>query len=132
MQEARDVGGVVFQDGPVVLLARVTGADGAPIGPADVESVRYTITELDECDPELSAGVAGHEQVGLATNTVVQASLQVDPLWSVDADGYNFRHDVDISDHPAFPNARRLYQVRYELFPYVGQKVVFRFLLRAI
>ena len=75
---------------------------------------------------------AGHDAASLAVGTTVFDALQNDSLWTVDSTGYNFRHEVDVSTNEAFPQAGVSYQVRYELTPMTGQKVVFRFHLRAI
>jgi len=58
--------------------------------------------------------------------------LQTGGLWTIDQVGYNFRHEIDVSQDEAFPKAGAHYQVRYELTPPTGQKSIVRFQLRVI
>lgn len=132
MPTAHDIPGAVFKDGAATLLARVVNADGAPVVAADLTSVEYTVAEVDERRPGELTPVAGHQGRPLSVGQVVFDALQTDPVWTTDATGYNFRHDVDVSQDEAFPRAGALYQVRYQLTPVVGQKSVFRFLLRCL
>lgn len=132
MPLAQDIRGTVFQNGTAVLMARVVGPDGDPIETADVSSIRYSIYEINHLDPGDLSVVAGHEDVALTVGNVIYDTLQTGGLWTVDATGYNFRHEVDVSSDPAFPNAHADYQVRYEVTPTSGQVVVFRFLLHAL
>lgn len=132
MANASDHYGVVFNKGSATLLARVVDCNGDPIVSTDIESAAYSVIEVDECDPEASTVVAGHDSVELLPSVVVFDTLQTDSAWSVDATGYNFRHELVVATNEAFPKRGRLYQVRYQLTPYVGQRVVFRFSLRSI
>ena len=88
--------------------------------------------EVDECDPTGAAPVEGHGQQSLAPAQVLYDTLQAPAIWTTDAVGFNFRHDLDVGAHDAFPMRGRLYHVRYVLWPASGQKIVFRFALRAI
>lgn len=132
MPHATDNFGTVFERGAAVLLARVALADGAPITRAQVASVRYTIYGLDPCEPHAGQPVAGHDDAPLVVSEVVFDTLQTGGPWTVDAVGYNFRHEVAVGANEAFPAAGRDYQVRYELQSVSGARVVVRFQLRAI
>ncbi len=52
--------------------------------------------------------------------------------WTVDQIGYNFRHVLDVTSHPAFPTAGRHYLVEFSLRPVRGQVILVRFRLYAI
>ena len=76
--------------------------------------------------------MTGHSSVSLATADVVFSALRTDPLWTVDAVGYNFRHVLDVSAHPAFPIAGRRYLIEYQLTPAEGQSILVRFRINVI
>lgn len=132
MTVAADVYGAVFERGSAVLLARVVDADGSAVSTDSISSIAYTITQLEESNTLSSSAVVGHEQVPLQPSDVLYNVLQTGAVWTVDAQGYNFRHEIDVSVNDAFPMAGVDYQVRYVLQPISGQKTVFRFVLRAI
>ncbi|MEM6329101.1 MAG: hypothetical protein AAF790_02515 [Planctomycetota bacterium] len=132
MPNAQDTPGAVFKNGAAILLARVVGADGQAITASDLSSIRYSVLELDECRPNTSVVVPGPDGVAIAAAPTVFDTRQTDALWTVDAAGYNFRHELDVATNDAFPKAGVAYQVRYEMTPVSGQKVVFRFHLRAV
>lgn len=132
MATARDTLGSVFKQGTATLMARVIDAAGDPINPTDVATCHYSVLEVNEAEPDESAVIAGHDNVALGVGDVLFASLQTDDRWTLDAQGYNFRHEIDISSSNAFPKAGVRYYVRYRLAPSVGQPVIFRFALRAI
>lgn len=132
MAIASDTYGAVFKNGAAILLARVVGADGQLVVPGDVALITYSVLELDERRPDETTVVEGHEAKVLLADEVFFAGLQSDSLWSADTTGYNFRHEIDVSAYEAFPAAGVSYQVRYEVTPTSGQKLVFRFHLRAI
>lgn len=132
MSTAQETYGTVFKQSSAVLLARIVGADAEAIVQADVTAIRYSILKLRECQPDVSEAIAGHDDVALTVSEVVFDTLQTDDLWSADVVGYNFRHELDVSTDEAFPTAGVSYQVRYEVTPVSGQKIVFRFVLRAI
>lgn len=132
MPVASDIQGKVFRHGSAVLMARVVSSAGADLNQASVSAVSYTIYELTTNDPSGLSIVTGHSGVSLTVGDVIFDTLQDDEAWTVDSQGYNFRHEVDVSTNEAFPNAGRVYQVRYELTPVTGQKTIFRFQLRCI
>jgi hypothetical protein len=132
MPTAHDITGMVFQDASAVLLARVVGSSGTPLAPSSIQSAEYTIFELDETDESVAQPVLGHTQQSLTVNSLLSSSLQHDSLWDVDAQGYNFRHELDATAHSPFPHAGLFYRVVYKLTPTSGQPIVIRFRLRAI
>lgn len=132
MATSQDTFGTVFKNGGAILLARVVDGAGDPITTSDVVSLSYSVLELDDCDPNSTTAVSGHDSESLSVGSVVFDTLQTDSLWTVDATGYNFRHEIDVATDEAFPKAGVSYQARYVLTPVSGQKMVFRFHLRAI
>ncbi len=132
MAIAADIRGTVFKNGSAVLLARVVGPEGDPVATTDISSLNYSVLEIDPCDPDALTPVAGHDNVQLTVGDVFYDSLQTGGPWSVDATGYNFLHEVDVSGDEAFPVAGARYLVRYEAVPVSGQKTVFRFLVTCI
>lgn len=132
MPNARDIPGTVFKNGSCTLLARVVGADGRPIVRADVASAQYTVYLLDETDADAGMPVAGHVDVSLEVAGLLYDALQKDALWDVDDVGYNFKHMLDVSAHPAFAAAGSTYRIVFELTPASGQVVLVRFRVHAI
>ena len=132
MADAIDIYGTAFKNGSASLLARVVGQSGADIVQADLSAVRYTVFLLDDQDPDSRTAVANHTDITLSVAQVIFDSLQLDPLWTVDEIGYNFRHVLDVSPHPAFSIAGRNYLVEYQLTPMVGQVILVRFRLNII
>ena len=76
--------------------------------------------------------MANHANAALAVADVVFDTLQTDPIWTVDATGYNFRHVLDVSAHQAFTVAGRRYLVEYQLTPAAGQMILVRFRINVI
>jgi len=132
MPNARDIHGAVFRDGTATLLARVVDADEVAITQSDLTTAEYSVYQLDPRSPDERRAIAGHDEQALVITDVVFDTLQTGAPWSVDATGYNFRHEIDISSNQAFPTAGAVYQVRYELTPTSGQPIVFRFELRCL
>jgi hypothetical protein len=132
MPVANDIQGKVFRHGSAVCMARIVNAAGQVLTRASVASLEYTVYELSADDPSGLVPVTGHNGVALTVSTVVFDSLQNDGGWTVDAVGYNFRHELNVATNEAFASAGKVYQVRYELTPVLGQKIVFRFQLRCI
>jgi hypothetical protein len=132
MAEAFDIHGTAFKNGSVTLLARIVGASGSNIVPADVYTVKYTVYLLDDQNPDNRTAVADHADVALTVADVLFATLQTDPSWTADATGYNFRHVLDVLTHQAFTVAGRRYLVEYQLTPTVGQTILVRFRINVI
>jgi len=132
MTVAKDIQGTVFQNATATFMARVESSAGVNLDQAAVASIKYTISEISQADPRAQRAVIGHENTLLDKTAVIYDVLQNDATWTVDAIGYNFRHEIDVSQHEAFPQRGEVYQVRYEIVPAVGQKIVFRFCVRCI
>ena len=132
MAVAKDIHAVVFRNATATFMSRVENASGLAINQASIASILYTVYELSKDDPTVLTPVTGHQNVALNISGVVYDTLQLDSAWTVDTVGYNFRHELDVSLNEAFPSAGKLYQVRYELTPVLGQKIVFRFQVRSI
>ena len=132
MPQAKDIFGTAFKNGSAILMARIVDAAGANVQQAGLSAIGYSIYELDPCRPDNLAVVAGHDGISLDVVDVIFNALQTGGLWTVDEEGYNFRHEIDVSATEAFPKAGVQYQVRYELTPTSGQKTIVRFQLRVI
>ena len=132
MPYAKDIHGTAFKKGSAVLMARIVDSDGENVQQAGISSIEYSIYELDLCRPDNLSIVAGHDGVSLSVDDVIFDVLQTGGLWTVDEEGFNFRHEIDVSESEAFPQAGVQYQVRYELLPTAGQKTIVRFQLRVI
>ena len=131
MPEARDIGGSVFKNGSATLLARVIGWDGAVLAPGGVSSIVCTTALLDDQDPDVELPVAGHENVPLAVEAVLSATLRLDALWTRDAVGYNFKHVLPLTQ-PLFTLAGRNYRVCYRILPTDGPVILVRYRLHAV
>jgi hypothetical protein len=132
MPQAKDIYGTAFKNGSAILMARIVDAAGANVQQAGIAAIEYSVFELDPCRPDDLAIVSGHDGVALTVANVIYNSLQTGGLWTLDATGYNFRHDIDVTSSEAFPKAGVEYQIRYELTPTTGQKSIVRFQLRVI
>ena len=132
MTEARDIHGTAMKNGSAALLARVVGNDGQAIARAAIDAVHYSVFLLDDFDPDARSAVAGHDDAALDVEDVVFDTLQNDARWTVDGIGYNFRHALDVREHPALPVAGRRYLVEFRLTPIAGQPILVRFRLNVI
>jgi hypothetical protein len=132
MPHASDIHGTAFKNGSAVLMARIVDSAGDYVQQVGITEIEYSIYELDPCRSDVLAPVAGHDGVALDVEDVIYNTLETGGLWTVDETGYNFRHEIDVSQSEAFPKAGVQYQVRYELTPSVGQKTIVRFQMRVI
>jgi hypothetical protein len=132
MPQANDIYGAAFKNGSAVLMARIVDSAGANVQQSGLGAIEYSVFELDPCRPDNLSAVAGHDGLALTVASVIFNALQTGGLWTVDEVGYNFRHEIDVSQDEAFPKAGALYQVRYVLTPASGQKTIVRFQIRAI
>ncbi len=132
MAHAADIFGTVFKNGSSTLLARVVGADGAPIKQADIASGKYSVYLLDHDDPDEMTVVTGHDGVSIDVGSVIFDTLQTDTIWDVDETGYNLKHVLDVSANQAFIVAGRDYRIVFELVPGGGQVILVRFRVHAI
>jgi hypothetical protein len=132
MPPAKDIHGTAFKNGTALLMARIVDTAGSPIQQSGVASLEYSIFELDPNLPDELTAIAGHDAVELDVADVIFNIPQTGGLWTVDDVGYNFRHEIDVTETEAFPKAGAQYQVRYVLTPTTGQKTIVRFQLRVI
>jgi len=127
-----EIYGSTFAGASVVLMARVAFADGTLVAPDDIESATYTVTERDPCGLAPATPIEGHAGVTLEAEHVLSASLLEEPPWEVDEIGFNFRHEIDVTESPAFVTAGRSYRIEYVLTPTDGQPIVVRFVIEAL
>lgn len=132
MTTVQETRGVVLNGATVLLMGRLVRSDGELLLASEASALTYGVVARDPCCPGENEAVSGHESVALLPTDVLYEALQTDAAWDVDATGYNFRHEIDITTNDAFPDAGRSYVVRYELIPITGQPIVFRFLIEAI
>lgn len=132
MAEAIDIYGTAFKNGSVTLLARIVGQSDGNVLPADINTITYSVCLLDDQNPDSRTAVAGHTGVALPVADLIFNTLQTDAIWTVDTIGYNFRHVLGVSTHPAFAVAGRRYLVEYQLTPAVGQMILVRFRINVI
>ncbi len=130
MAGAKDIQGTVFQQATATFMARVENSEATNLDQASVTAITYTVSVVGH--DENPNTIPGHEKVILDKANVIYDVLQNDATWTVDSIGYNFRHEIDVSQHEAFPKAGEIYQIRYEVTPVTGQKIVFRFRVRCI
>jgi len=126
--------GQAVRNRSVILLARMVDARGVPIRPADVTTMEYSVYELDGWQPGCFTPIAGHERAALRVAEVLFDSLQLDKAWTVDGEGYNFRHaiNLDFGRKGRFPAAGADCEVRYRITPAIGGKTNVRFHLRGV
>lgn len=94
-----------------LLLARLRAWDGDYLLQADVDAVAYTV--IDEVS---GLAVTSHDDVALVVASVIYDTLQTpsdNPLWSVDAVGFNFSYAIANPPSP-FPERAKRYLVRVE------------------
>jgi hypothetical protein len=127
---AKDQRDTRIQNGSVLLMARIVDREGVCIRPANVRGVEYSLLELDPCWPNSLNLVAGCCAVPLDVDEVLFDLPEVDELWTVDAVGYNFRHEIDWGHTARFPNAGFQYEVHYQLTLACGTRTCVRFCLR--
>lgn len=113
--------GDAFEDGGATLMARVTGWNAADIVQSDISSIHYSVYDRTAETSVVSA-------TALTVSAVVFNTLQTDARWSVDSEGYNFRHTVPAS---ALPNGDRLYRVEYKFTPASGEVFFLAFDIQA-
>lgn len=98
--------GTIVEAGDVLLMARVTGADGEHVTIADVDTISYTVWKAGAPPGVLLSGstttptnITG--ATSLTPADVMFDDLQTDdPRWTVDEDGYNFRAIVPAANCP--------------------------------
>jgi len=117
----------VVRGSTICCMARVVDTESsAYITQANVSTVTYTITLLDEDypdDPNNDSAVSGHSAVALTKTACVYDTLQTGAPWTKDSTGFNFKHVIDVSTNPAFAIAGRSYRVQVTITPVSGQRI---------
>jgi hypothetical protein len=113
-----------------VVMARIVDAIGRNIERADIGSIRYSILERDVSSPLSANLVPGFERLPLEVDAVIRDSLDVAGLWTIDDQGYNFRHEIAVDATTGFPKRHARYQVIYELVSATGLTAILRFSLK--
>ena len=119
-----------FEQSSVILMARMVDRDGASVQRSHIGSIEYSVYELDFRRPENLTAVRGQEAVALEVAEVVFDSPQIGDWWTVDAMGYNFRHQIYFDRSQKISRAGLRYEVRYEVTLTGGQQAVIRFRLK--
>lgn len=117
----------VFKNGTLTMMARVDGWDAAPIVIADITAIAYTLSLLEEHDPDAATAITGHTAVAVSPGDALFDTLQTDAVWTVDETGFNFKYTLDVSTAAAFAIAGRRYRVEFTLTPAAGQDIRLRF-----
>jgi hypothetical protein len=119
-----------FLNGSAVLMARIVNRDGVCIEPGNVRAIEYSVYELDPCWPHHLNVVSSRSSVPLDVDDVLFDALDVGDLWTVDAAGYNFRHEIDFGPTARSPRSAYRYEVHYQMTLAGGQKTCVRFQIR--
>lgn len=107
----------VPKGGTLELIGRVSGWDKAPIVPNDIDTVHYSVFEINKTTGAETV-IDGHDNVELDKDEVIMTSLQTDDRWEDrDTIGYNFVHTPPNRSNVPFPNRGKTYEVRYTLVP---------------
>ena len=116
--------------GSIVIMNRLANVNGSAIQQAHVSAITYTVYQVDPND--VLEAVTGHEDEALDVEAVIFDTLQTDAPWdtSEDANGYNFRHTIDVSEADAFPYWGRRYMVVYRVDLVSGPPIVWRWIVR--
>lgn len=122
-----------FKNGTLTCMARVVGADASAIAQADIASIALTVYTLDPNDPDSQTVVTGHDDtVVVVADTVYDALQTGDDRWTVDTTGYNFLHEVDVSNDVAFGIRDVFYLVHFSLIPVTGQVIDVQYRVKCV
>lgn len=110
--------GVAWEDGALVLMARVQNASGTNITQSLTTGITYSVWEEGNTNAIVTS-------TALTVSAVVFNTLQTPAIWTTDSTGYNFRHDPAAS---TLPTGNRWYRFEYSFDPTSGEdfKQVFR------
>ena len=125
-----DIRASAFAGSSKTLLARVVGDDAAAVQQADIDTIEYTIYEITGTGLRGDA-VTGHEAVELVVADTIFDTLQTDARWTKDTMGYNFAHELDVSESAAFPAGGVEYLIEITLTPVTGQVLIVRYRVAA-
>ena len=102
-------------------MARLVDRHGSLLNPAVVKSIDFVAVVVDE-----DGVVHSNARVALDPSDVVLDGLRNDEAWSVDAVGYNFCHQFDLSS-VNFPRDDASCEIRYIIRDASGESSVVRF-----
>ena len=110
-----------------VLMARLVDRQGRSIRPALVQSIEYSLFQLNE-GRKRRRPVVGHIARPLSVDEVVSAELLSDESWDVDCSGYNFRHELTVAES-AMPAGRgdALFELCYLIRNTTGEESLISF-----
>lgn len=116
----------VNKQGTGTLLAYVEGNAGTPITQASITSITYTISKIDENEPDDDATVVtGHSAASINQATAVfDTEQKTDVRWNPndhDGKGFNFEFTPVITTNQAFNNRGVGYRIRVKFTPVSGQ-----------
>lgn len=101
---------IVAENSATIILARVVGADGAPIVHADIVGFTVKVFDRDATDTPTYSDTPDVAEV-------VYDELQVDARWSIDAIGYNLAIGLPGS---ALPIGDHNYRAEIKVTPVTG------------
>lgn len=116
MISARNYYGTVYTNAGAVLMARVVGFSSEALTRSQLASGEYSIFRMDQREEYRKIPVTGMTEVELDLDQVFLNSLQKDSAWTLDSEGYNFRHVLKVPEE-TFSDRFRFYQVEYTFFP---------------
>ena len=105
-----------WEDGPLVVFARIRGHGGSYITQASLSGITCTVFNY-------GAGYTSVATPSVSVSSVVFDTVQTatdDPRWTADSTGFNFRHTVPAS---AF-TASGQYRIEYVFDPVSGDDFV--------
>ncbi len=132
MPNAAPIQALVYREGSAILLARVKNWTAEYITQVAISSIAYTVSLVDADDDNTVTAVTGHDGVAIAKADAAFDTLQKDDLWRVDDTGYNFKHQIDVSDNEAFALLGRRYRIDVVLTPVSGQVIRWAYLVEAV
>jgi hypothetical protein len=125
-----EMNGAAIASQSAVLMARIVDATGRCVESCDIVSIRYSIVEVNADAPSEITVIAGHDRVLLDVNGVIFDRPEFGGLWTIDEQGYNFRHEIVANPSESFPKPHAHYHVVYEMLAADGQRSTVRFALR--
>jgi len=137
MANASPINVVTLRNASPVLFARVVDSEGTNITQATISSIAYSAYLLDKDwprDRNNRTTVTGHSATDVAVASSVFDTLQTTDTerWTVDATGYNFRYQLDVSTNACFADAGRNYLIEFTLTPASGQAIIVQFVVRVL
>lgn len=109
---------VIFEESAPVVMARIRGHLGTNVTIASISAITLKVFVK-------STGIQVGSTQNLTVATTVFDTLQttaLDPRWTLDATGYNFR---DQPSSTLFPDGDVTYRAQYTLTPLTGAAFVF-------